>query len=397
MPEVLVSVITTWKAFTPAHRMRRLGPISGGPSRACDRRVRLHRLASGRGAPRLRRPGHRARRLQLDFECRFLEGLIDPALEIRLGDVADPFLLRELSIGVDTIFHLAALIGIPYSYVAPAHYVRTNVEGTLSVLEAARLEGVSRVVHTSTSETYGSAQYEPMDESHPVVAQSPYAATKIAADQLATSYFRSFDLPVTTLRPFNTYGPRQSMRAVLPTIMMQALFADEIVVGSIHPVRDMNYVSDTTSAFLAAAESEDVVGHLFNIGSGTGRSIAEMIEAIQRTVGRTSRFAGRPRIRPAKSEVTALICDYGKSERRRSGIDHRSASTKASHGCATTSSSADLLRTLRRTGSDMRAVILAGGRGSRLRPFTVVIPKPLVPIAEMPILESLVRQLKAQG
>ena len=134
-----------------------------------------------------------------------------------------PIFVRELSDGVDTIFHLAALIGIPYSYVAPAHYVRTNIEGTLAVLEAARAKGVRRVVHTSTSETYGSAQYEPMDESHPLVAQSPYAATKVGADQLAGSYFRSFDLPVTTLRPFNAFGPRQSMRAVLPTLMAEAL------------------------------------------------------------------------------------------------------------------------------------------------------------------------------
>ena len=156
----------------------------------------------------------------------FLEGFTHPALDVRLGDVADPFLVRELTEGIDTVFHLAALIGIPYSYVAPAHYVRTNIAGTLAVLEAARAVGIRRVVHTSTSETYGSAQYEPMDESHPLVAQSPYAATKVAADQLAGSYFRSFDLPVTTLRPFNTFGPRQSMRAVLPTLMTQALYAN---------------------------------------------------------------------------------------------------------------------------------------------------------------------------
>jgi NAD dependent epimerase/dehydratase len=244
----------------------------------------------------------------------FLDGLEDPALDIRLGDVADPFLMRELSRGVDTIFHLAALIGIPYSYVAPAHYVRTNINGTLSVLEAAKLEGVRRVVHTSTSETYGSAQFEPMDESHPLVAQSPYAATKIAADQLASSYFRSFDLPLTILRPFNTYGPRQSMRAVLPTIMAQALFADNIVVGSLDPVRDMNYVSDTTKSFLAVGASESVEGQLFNIGSGTGRTIAEMIEAVQRVAGTEKPVRqDKARVRPEKSEVRALICDYRKA------------------------------------------------------------------------------------
>jgi UDP-glucose 4-epimerase len=244
----------------------------------------------------------------------FLEGLDHPALEIRLGDVADPFLLRDLSSGADTIFHLAALIGIPYSYLAPAHYVRTNINGTLSVLEAARRERVRRVVHTSTSETYGSAQVAPMDESHPVVAQSPYAATKIAADQLATSYFRAFDLPVTTLRPFNTYGPRQSMRAVLPTIMTQALFADEVVVGSLHPIRDMNYVSDTTSAFLAVGESEQAVGELFNIGSGVGRSVSDMVEAVLSVVGTDKPIRqDEARQRPEKSEVVALICDFAKA------------------------------------------------------------------------------------
>lgn len=245
----------------------------------------------------------------------FLEGLDQPALKIRLGDVADPFLLRELSVGVDTIFHLAALIGIPYSYVAPAHYVRTNINGTLAVLEAARLEGVRRVVHTSTSETYGSAQFEPMDETHPVVAQSPYAATKVAADQLAASYFRSFDLPVAILRPFNTFGPRQSMRAVLPTIMAQALFADEIVVGSLDPVRDMNYVSDTVAAFLAVGAQDGVVGELFNIGSGIGRSIAEMIDVVQEVAGTNKPVRqDAARVRPEKSEVKALICDYRKAE-----------------------------------------------------------------------------------
>jgi len=245
----------------------------------------------------------------------FLEGVFDPALEIKLGDVADPFLVRELSEGVDTIFHLAALIGIPYSYVAPAHYVRTNVEGTLAVLEAARAEGVRRIVHTSTSETYGSAQYEPMDESHPLVAQSPYAATKVAADQLAGSYFRSFDLPVTTLRPFNTYGPRQSMRAVLPTLVTQALHADRILVGALDPVRDMNYVSDTVAAFLGVGAAEGVEGELFNIGSGIGRTVAEMLDAIQRVVGvEKPVHQDEGRLRPEKSEVTALICDYGKAK-----------------------------------------------------------------------------------
>jgi NAD dependent epimerase/dehydratase len=245
----------------------------------------------------------------------FLDGLDEPALDVRLGDVADSYLVRELSVGVDTIFHLAALIGIPYSYAAPAHYVRTNVEGTLAVLEAARTEGTRRVVHTSTSETYGSAQFEPMNESHPLVAQSPYAATKVAADQLAGSYFRSFDVPVATLRPFNTFGPRQSMRAVLPTLMAQALYRDRIVVGSLAPVRDMNYVADTVGAFLSVGAAEGVDGELFNIGSGTGRTIGDMLDAIQRVVGVEKPVEqDQVRMRPEKSEVMALICDYGKAK-----------------------------------------------------------------------------------
>ena len=245
----------------------------------------------------------------------FLEGVEDPALEVRLGDVADPYLVRELNAGVDTVFHLAALIGIPYSYEAPAHYVRTNVEGTVAVLEAAKAEGVRRVVHTSTSETYGSAQFEPMDESHPLVAQSPYAATKLAADQLAGSYFRSFDLPVTTLRPFNTFGPRQSMRAVLPTLMVQALYGDRIMVGSLEPVRDMNYVTDTVAAFLGVGAADGVEGELFNVGSGKGRTVAEMLDAVQRVAGVEKPVEqDDARMRPEKSEVMALICDYGKAK-----------------------------------------------------------------------------------
>jgi len=243
-----------------------------------------------------------------------LEETDDPELEVVLGDVADPFLVRRVCEGADTVFHLAALIGIPYSYVAPAHYVRTNVSGTLAVLEAARDEGIRRLVHTSTSETYGSAQYEPMDERHPLVAQSPYAASKVAADQLAGSYFRSFDLPVVTLRPFNTYGPRQSMRAVLPTIMAQALFGDEIRIGSLDPVRDMNYVADTVSAFLGVASAGNVDGEVFNVGSGRGRSVAEMVEATLRIVGVDKPVVQEGgRMRPEKSEVTALICDFRKA------------------------------------------------------------------------------------
>ena len=244
-----------------------------------------------------------------------LESVQHPRLEVHLGDVADPHLVRRLAEDVDTVFHLAALIGIPYSYVAPAHYVHTNVNGAIAVLEAARRERVRRVVHTSTSETYGTAQFQPMDESHPLVAQSPYAATKIAADQLAGSYHRSFDVPVTVLRPFNTFGPRQSLRAVLPTLMSQALFADEIAVGSLDPIRDMTYVSDTVEAFLELAAADGVDGEVYNVGSGIGRSIGEMLDLVQEVaaVDKPVRQE-QERFRPEKSEVDALVCDYGKAQ-----------------------------------------------------------------------------------
>lgn len=244
----------------------------------------------------------------------FLAGREHPDLEVRLGDVADPWFVRAMAAGVDTIFHLAALIGIPYSYAAPAQYLSTNIHGTLAVLEAARQQGVRRVVHTSTSETYGSAQTIPIDESHPLVAQSPYAATKIAADKLAESYHLSFGLPVATLRPFNTYGPRQSLRAVIPSLMTQALYADEVVVGSLAPVRDMNYVSDTVAAFLALGQAEGVLGNVYNAGSGRGYSIAEILDLVFEVAG-----GGKPvrqeqeRVRPANSEVERLICDHTKA------------------------------------------------------------------------------------
>jgi NAD dependent epimerase/dehydratase len=244
----------------------------------------------------------------------FLHGNEHPDLTVRLGDVADPWFVQSMAKGMDTIFHLAALIGIPYSYAAPSQYVETNVKGTLAVLEAARREGVRRVVHTSTSETYGTAQYTPIDENHPLVGQSPYSATKIAADKLAESYFLSFDLPVVTLRPFNTFGPRQSLRAVIPSLMAQALYADEITVGALDPVRDMNYVGDTVAGFLGAAAADGVEGNVYNLGSGAGHSIGEILEQVQRVAA-----AHKPvrreeeRVRPAKSEVGRLICDYSRA------------------------------------------------------------------------------------
>ncbi len=246
----------------------------------------------------------------------FLEGVEHEHLEVALGDVADPYFTATMTEGVDTVFHLAALIGIPFSYVAPAQYVETNVLGTVAVLEAARRFAVRRVVHTSTSETYGTAQYTPIDEAHPLVGQSPYSASKIAADKMAESYHLSFDLPVTIIRPFNTYGPRQSVRAVIPTLMTQALFADEIVVGSLDPVRDMNFVADTVSGFLALAEADGVEGEVHNIGSGRALSIKEILDLVQATAGVAKPVRQDPgRVRPTASEVGRLLCDFTKAER----------------------------------------------------------------------------------
>jgi len=241
----------------------------------------------------------------------FLRGIDHPDLSVHLGDVADPWFVRSLVRGVDTVFHLAALIGIPYSYAAPSQYVETNVKGTLAVLEAARREGIRRLVHTSTSETYGTAQYTPIDERHPLVGQSPYSATKIAADKLAESYFLSFDLPVVTLRPFNTFGPRQSLRAVIPSMMAQALYAGEITVGSLDPVRDMNYVADTVAGFLGAASAEGVEGNVYNVGSGQGHTIAEILARVKEVAAVDKPVRQQEeRVRPTKSEVGRLICDY---------------------------------------------------------------------------------------
>lgn len=244
----------------------------------------------------------------------FLQGIEHPCLTVRLGDVADPWFVQSMARGVDTIFHLAALIGIPYSYAAPSQYVDTNIRGTLAVLEAARREGVRRVVHTSTSETYGTAQYTPIDEKHPLVGQSPYSATKIAADKLAESYFLSFGLPVATLRPFNTFGPRQSMRAVIPSLMTQALYAEEITVGALDPIRDMNYVGDTVAGFLGVAAADGVEGNVYNVGSGQGHTIAEILALVQKATGVDKPVRREEeRVRPANSEVGRLICDYSRA------------------------------------------------------------------------------------
>ena len=236
------------------------------------------------------------------------------ALQVVAGNVEDSdFMVRQVR-GQEVVFHLAALIAIPYSYVAPRSYVRTNVEGTLNVLEAARQCGVERVVHTSTSETYGTAQYTPMDEKHPLQGQSPYSASKIGADKIAESYYRSFDLPVTVIRPFNTFGPRQSGRAIIPTIVSQGLTRDQIHLGSLEPVRDLTYIEDTVEGFLRVAEAEAAIGEVINVGSGQGITIGLLAQTILKIMKCEKPLVVDPsRVRPPQSEVLNLICDRRKA------------------------------------------------------------------------------------
>lgn len=233
-------------------------------------------------------------------------------IEVVLGDVRDPAQMRRVCQGVDTVFHLAALIAIPYSYHAPSSYVDTNVQGTLNVLQAALDMGVRRVVHTSTSEVYGTARSVPISEDHPLQAQSPYSATKIAADALAYSFFSSFNLPVVIARPFNTYGPRQSARAVIPTVITQLLTGRKsIKLGALSPTRDFNFVVDTCRGFLALAGCDAAVGKTVNIGSGTEISIGDTVALIAEIVG-IDDFkveCDEVRLRPANSEVERLVCD----------------------------------------------------------------------------------------
>ncbi len=246
----------------------------------------------------------------------FLPSETKKALHVVSGNIEDAgFATRQIK-GQQVVFHLAALIAIPYSYAAPASYVHTNIEGTINVLEAAREHGVEKIIHTSTSETYGTAIYAPIDENHPLQGQSPYSASKIGADKLAESYYRSFNLPVATIRPFNTYGPRQSTRAVIPTIITQALTQDEIHLGSLAPVRDVNFVKDTTAGFVKVAEAPKSVGEVINIGSGKGHTIQELVTTILRIMKVDKKIVlDENRLRPENSEVFKLICDNTKSKK----------------------------------------------------------------------------------
>src|SRR5919109_894999 len=242
-------------------------------------------------------------------------GLIDE-IEIFRGDLANPEAALNAAHGCDTIFHLGALIPIPYSYRHPREFVAANVVGTLNVLEACRRESVRRLVHTSTSEVYGTAVRVPIDEEHPLNAQSPYAATKIGADQIALSFWRSFETPVVVARPFNTFGPRQSARAVIPTLITQALGREQVELGSTHPTRDFLYVEDLVRGFERCAEAEGVEGEVINLGSGAEISIAELAAQVFRLVGRDLPITFSPdRSRPPLSEVERLLADTSKAER----------------------------------------------------------------------------------
>ena len=230
------------------------------------------------------------------------------------GDVRDADFMREALRGHQRVAHLAALIAIPYSYVAPASYLETNIRGTLNVLEAARANNVERIVHTSTSEVYGSAQYIPIDEGHPLAGQSPYSASKIAADQLAYSYWSSFGLPVTTIRPFNTYGPRQSQRAFVPSLMIQLLSGETTVrLGALDPTRDLTFVKDTARGFAAVIASDLGLGEVFNMGSGFEVSMGEIVDIARQISGANPEVVvDEERVRPANSEVERLLSDSSK-------------------------------------------------------------------------------------
>ena len=249
------------------------------------------------------------------FDSRGWLDTIDEAttsqLEFFMGDVRDPNGVRTALADQDAVFHLAALIGIPFSYHSPDSYVDTNVRGTLNILQASRELGLERVVVTSTSEVYGTAQCVPIDETHPRQGQSPYSASKIGADAMSEAFYRSFDLPVTTVRPFNTYGPRQSARAVIPTIITQVLSGvDELKLGSLAPTRDLTYVTDTCSGFIACAEADEAIGRDLNLGVGDEVSIGDLAALIMEIIGREVPIVTDDvRLRPGKSEVERLLSD----------------------------------------------------------------------------------------
>lgn len=238
--------------------------------------------------------------------------------EVFAGDIRDPHGVKKALQGCDAVLHLAALIGIPYSYHSPDTYIDTNIKGTLNVVQAARELSIAKIVHTSTSEVYGTAQFVPITEEHPLQGQSPYSASKIGADQIALSFYTSFETPVAVIRPFNTYGPRQSARAVIPALISQiASGKKEIQLGSVSPTRDFSFVTDTANGFIKALESKDVIGKVTNLGSGFEISIGRTAELIAEMMGATVSFVtDTNRIRPEKSEVERLFASYQKAQER---------------------------------------------------------------------------------
>ena len=235
-------------------------------------------------------------------------------IEIIQGDIRDIYNLRSVMKNVDIVFHLAALIAIPYSYISPVSYIKTNIEGTLNVLQVATDLKLEKVIHTSTSETYGTAQYIPIDENHPLQGQSPYSASKIGADMIAESFYCAFNLPVATARPFNTYGPRQSARAVIPTIVSQIISNSSIRLGSLNPTRDFVYVKDTVEGLIAVAQSDKSVGEVINIGTGVETSIGDLFEKIKTVLGKDVKVTfDEERVRPEKSEVLRLCASTEKA------------------------------------------------------------------------------------
>ncbi|WP_066890591.1 NAD-dependent 4,6-dehydratase LegB [Clostridium nigeriense] len=236
------------------------------------------------------------------------------SIRVETGDIRELDGMNRIIKGQEVVFHLAALIAIPYSYLSPMAYVRTNVEGTTNVLEACRNHDVQKIIHTSTSETYGTALYVPIDEKHPMQGQSPYSASKIGADKMAESFYRSFNMPIATLRPFNTYGPRQSARAVIPTIISQILAGkNEIKLGSLTPTRDFNFVKDTAEAFVKVAESDKTIGEVINAGSNYEISVGDTVKKIIDIIGKDVKIiCDEDRIRPEKSEVNRLWADNTK-------------------------------------------------------------------------------------
>ncbi|MFH1216578.1 MAG: NAD-dependent 4,6-dehydratase LegB [Pseudomonadota bacterium] len=235
-------------------------------------------------------------------------------IEVLTGDIRDPHYCKHISKGIDAIFHLAALIAIPFSYVAPDSYVDTNIKGTLNLCQAARDSGCAKFIHTSTSEVYGTARYVPIDEKHPLQPQSPYSASKIGGDCMAMSFYNAFELPVVIARPFNTYGPRQSARAIIPTIITQiAQGATELKLGDLTPTRDLNFVTDTCLGFIALAECDQSIGETVNIGSNFEVTMARVVDEIKDIMGsKVEIITEKQRLRPSKSEVFRLWCDNSK-------------------------------------------------------------------------------------